>query len=147
MPAARSASFSSPLTTMGQAPAEVQALLREHTTTHQVNEMHYLKKLPADPSAESVPMVVFLNGAGERGPADGSELDRACMHGVLKVAMAGPSEGPGLPGTILSGWVVLNPQLHVESMGGWADHVDSLKAMIDEVAAEHSVDTSRIYLT
>ena len=53
---------------------EVQALLREHTTTHQVNELHYLKKLPADPSAESVPMIVFLNGAGERGPADGSEL-------------------------------------------------------------------------
>jgi len=104
---------------MGQAPAEVQALLREHTTTHQVNELHYLKKLPADPTLAGVPMIVFLNGAGERGPADGSELDRACMHGVLKVAMAGPSEGPGLPGTILSGWVILNPQLHVESMGGW----------------------------
>ncbi len=74
---------------MGQAPAEVQALLREHTTTHQVNELHYPKKLPADPTLAGAPMIVFLNGAGQRGPADGSELDRACMHGVLKVAMAG----------------------------------------------------------
>ena len=88
---------------MGQAPAEVQALLREHTTTHQVNELHYLKKLPADPSAESVPMIVFLNGAGERGPADGSELDRACMHGVLKVALAGPRAG--LAGGLCAAWL------------------------------------------
>lgn len=36
---------------------------------------------------------------------------------------------------------------HVESAGGWADHVHSLKAMIDEVVAEHQVDVSRIYLT
>jgi predicted peptidase len=84
---------------------------------------------------------------GERGPADGSELDRACLHGVLKVAMAGPSDLPGLPGTILDGFFILNPQLHVESPGGWADHVQSIQAMVDEVIAEHNVDTRRMYLT
>ena len=36
---------------------------------------------------------------------------------------------------------------HIESPGGWADHVHSLKTMIDEVVAEHHVDVSRIYLT
>jgi|EP01046_Picozoa_sp_COSAG06_P049713 hypothetical protein len=97
---------------MGQAPAEVQALLREHTTTHQVNELHYLKKLPGTTSGDGgSPVIVFLNGAGERGPADGSELDRACMHGPLKVALAGPSDSPGLPGTLLDGFIILNPQL------------------------------------
>ena len=153
---------------MGQAPEHVRALLREHTTTHQCNELHYLKKLPGSTAvSEKYPMIVFLNGAGERGPADGSELDRACMHGVLKVAMAGPS-GPGLPAGILDGFLIANPQLcahprpfpacvlrtilccccsHVEAEGGWADHVHSMKAMIDEIVAEHPVDTSRIYLT
>ena len=58
-------------------------------------------------------MIVFLNGAGERGPADGSELDRACIHGVLKVALAGPRDTAGLPGEILDGFLVLNPQLYV----------------------------------
>jgi predicted peptidase len=96
---------------MGQAPAEVQALLREHTTTHQVNELHYLKKLPGTTSGDGSPVIVFLHGVGERGPADGSELDRACMHGPLKVALAGPSDSPGLPGTLLDGFIILNPQL------------------------------------
>ena len=69
------------------------------------------------------------------------------MHGVLKVAMAGPNDSPGLPGTILKGFLILNPQLHVESPVGWADHIHSMKAMIDEVVAEHDVDINRIYLT
>ena len=73
---------------MGQAPAEVQALLREHTTTHQVNELHYLKKLPGTTSGDGgSPVIVFLNGAGERGPADGSELDRAVDAGQPPVVL------------------------------------------------------------
>lgn len=112
---ARRAAGSIPVRAMGQAPVEVQALLRKQTTSHQVHELHYLKKLPGRSTGASgtcgSPLIVFLNGAGERGPADGSELDRACMHGVLKVALAGPKDSPGLPGTILDGFLILNPQL------------------------------------
>ena len=101
---------------MGQAPTEVQELLRKYTTSHQADELHYLKKLPGSGTHDvgrGSPMIVFLNGAGERGPADGSELDRACIHGVLKVALAGPRDTAGLPGEILDGFLVLNPQLYV----------------------------------
>ena len=46
---------------------------------------------------------------GESGPADGSELARSKAHGPLKVAEAGPA-GPGLPGAVLDGCFIANPQ-------------------------------------
>ena len=82
-------------------------------------------------------------GAGERGPADGSELDRACVHGPLKVAQKGPY-GPGLPD--LSGFLIVNPQCPPPPKSH-ADILPALKAIVDECIAAHPVDTARIYLT
>lgn len=82
-------------------------------------------------------------GAGERGPADGSELDRACAHGPLKVAQNGPY-GPGLPD--LSGFLIVNPQCPPPPTSH-ADILPALKAIVDECVAAHPVDTARIYLT
>ena len=44
----------------------------------------YLKYTPkTPPSDDGYPLMVFMHGYGERGPADGSEVDLVAKHGTL----------------------------------------------------------------
>eukprot|EP01051_Picozoa_sp_SAG22_P005895 SAG22_NODE_365_length_11632_cov_6.720281_2_plen_270_part_00 len=116
--------------------------------------LHYLLREPdsdrrAEHGSRGWPLILFLHGAGERGPADGSELARAADHGPIKVAegLPGGAPGgrqPGLPD--LGQFLIANPQCHPAPLSH-ADFLPLLKAIVDELAAEFPVDRTRIYLT
>ena len=66
------------------------------TTKHRTAaELRYLLRSPTAPAPSAVghPLLLFLHGRGESGPADGSELALAGFHGPLKVIEKGP-DGP-----------------------------------------------------
>lgn len=79
-----------------------------------------------------LPMIVFLHGAGERG----TNLDLVNVNAIPKYISAGTLKLPA---------VVLCPQCPEGLV--WNNVVVSLKALIDEVAAEYEVDTDRISIT
>jgi predicted peptidase len=95
------------------------------------------------------PLVLFLHGRGESGPADGSELARCKAHGPLKVAEAGP-DGPGLPAGVLNSCFIVSPQCQ-DAPDSWsaAGTVARLKGLLDELLAAHvgEIDPDRVYLT
>jgi predicted peptidase len=122
-----------------------QEISRPITTAHCCAGLHYLLRTP--PSSRGGgggwPLLLFLHGAGERGPADGSRLRRAGVHGPLKVCECGP-HGLGLPNT--RQFLICVPQCHPAPLT-WADFLPSLKAVVDRLCAEYPVDIGRIYLT
>ncbi len=98
---------------------------------HDENEfgMNFLVYHPE--KCENLPMIVYLHGAGERGTA----LEHLYRHGIAKMM----NNGLELPA------VVLCPQCPTWAV--WDNVVDKVKSLIDFVAAEFAVDTSRITLT
>lgn len=96
--------------------------------------LRYLIHLPEEYDADPRkrwPLVLFLHGAGERG----ADLDLAATHGPPKLADAG-QEFP---------FVLVTPQCPLESQ--WVPEVTTLSVLLDEVAAEHRIDSERVYLT
>lgn len=91
----------------------------------------YLLSLPDGyaSSEESVPLVVFLHGAGERG----EDVSAVAKHGPPKLVRAG-REFP---------FILVSPQCRP---GRWWQPTEVL-ALIDHVQATHRVDADRIYLT
>jgi predicted peptidase len=122
-----------------------QEISRPITTAHCCAGLHYLLRTPPSPrgGGGGWPLLLFLHGAGERGPADGSRLRRAGVHGPLKVCECGP-HGLGLPNT--RQFLICVPQCHPAPLT-WADFLPSLKAVVDRLCAEYPVDIGRIYLT
>ena len=120
------------------------------TTKHRsATGVHYLLRSPTAPapSAAGHPLLLFLHGRGESGPADGSDLALAAFHGPLKVIEKGP-DGPGLPAEVLKQFIIVNPQCQ-DSPDSWANHIENLAGMLDEVSAMRSlsVDPTRVYLS
>jgi len=97
---------------------------------------HYLKYTPKDlPTDEKLPLVIYMHGAGERGNADGSQVDLVSVHGYFKHIKQG-KEYPVM---------MVAPQC--PAGGYWGSHIESLNRFLDHVIAENNVDTERIYLT
>ena len=80
-------------------------------------------------SSESLPLLIFLHGAGERG----SDLDKLGLHGPLKELDAGREFDCLI-------WAPLCPE------DVWWE-VDKLQASFEKFLSEHNVDMDRIYLT
>ena len=93
---------------------------------------------PTAGTAGPHPLLLFLHGRGESGPADGSELARAKAHGPLKVAEVGPAGAPGLPATCLAGFYIVNPQCQ-DAPDSWSvpSTVTKVKGLIDELLRSH----------
>ena len=97
---------------------------------------HYLKYIPKDAgSSEKLPLLIFLHGYGERGPVDGSEVERVAKHGYFKNI----SNGEDFP------FIMVAPQC--PDIGYWGGYIESLNKFLDHIIAENNVDTDRIYLT
>ena len=78
-------------------------------------------------------LIIQLHGAGERGDG-GEDLDLVLVHGFSKVAND----------SNLKDCILIMPQCPLNSF--WAARVESIKKFIDQMMAEYSVDTSRVYL-
>jgi predicted peptidase len=93
----------------------------------------YLLFLPQDYGKDKDkrwPLILFLHGSGERG----SDLNKVKVHGPPKVVESTKKDLP---------FIVVSPQC---PEGQWWDP-DVLAALLDDIAANYSVDASRVYLT
>jgi predicted peptidase len=90
----------------------------------------YLVNLPEEYSeSESYPLVLFLHGAGERG----DDLERVKIHGPVKSREVHAKHK----------FIIVSPQVPAGDI--W--DADALAALLDEVAREFPVDTTRVYVT
>lgn len=96
-------------------------------------ELDYLLAVPDDydPNGSSVPLILFLHGAGERG----DKVRKVATHGPPKLIAAGQK----IPA------IVVSPQCPAGEW--WNDHLDGLSALLDQILDQYNVDESRIYLT
>ncbi len=93
--------------------------------------LNYLLYLPDDQPAESLPLIVFLHGSGERGN-DLSMVKRYALPALLESGQLFPA-------------AVLSPQCPLETR--WTDHAAAVLALIDTVRQTHNFDPTRLYLT
>lgn len=92
--------------------------------------LDYLLYLPEQyETAESLPMIVFLHGAGERG----SNIERVKRHGPPKIVESDPDFG----------FIVLSPQCP----SGQRWNAPDIMALVRHVMDTHKVDRDRVYLT
>lgn len=93
----------------------------------------YLLSLPKGygENDKTWPLMMFLHGAGERG----DDLDLVKKHGPPKLI----DQGKALP------FIVVSPQCPAERW--WPEKIDTLVALLDEIASKYAVDKDRIYLT
>lgn len=84
-----------------------------------------------DPVRESLPLIVFLHGAGERG----SDIARVRVHGVAKLFAADP-DYRGLR------VVTLSPQCP-DNMT-WNQLALEVMRLIERVCAEYNIDRDRV---
>lgn len=80
---------------------------------------------------QDTPLIIYLHGAGERG----ENKDHLYKHGIPKLI----SEGREYPA------IILCPQCPAEFV--WNNVVRELKAMIDKVVEEYSINPDRISIT
>jgi len=92
-------------------------------------ELSYLLFVPKHGKGETLPLLLFLHGAGERG----DDLSRMKKHGPPKMV----ETRKDFP------FIVVSPQC---PRGKWWEPT-SLVALVDEVVRKHPVDVDRIYLT
>jgi dienelactone hydrolase len=91
-----------------------------------------LRQPAASWGGRQVPLLLFLHGAGERGPADGKDIWKVHTHG--------PWKSPGAECCLL-----LAPQCPTGQL--WPAFAEELVALIEHIAATFLVDRSRIYGT
>ena len=94
-------------------------------------KLNYLLYLPegyAGKADKRWPLVLFLHGAGE----SGDDLNKVKIHGPPKLV----AKGKQFP------FLLVSPQ---SPKFGW--DVDALKALVDDVKANHRVDPDRVYVT
>lgn len=96
---------------------------------------HYLKYTPKDVKGK-MPLLVFMHGAGERGEADGSEIELVARHGFFKQIRKYNSEFP---------FMMVGPQCPKNEY--WGSYLESVNRFLDHIISENDIDTDRIYLT
>ncbi|MEN6386692.1 MAG: prolyl oligopeptidase family serine peptidase [Phycisphaerales bacterium] len=95
--------------------------------------LKYLLYLPKDygKTGEKWPLIVFLHGAGERG----NDLNKVKVHGIPKMLDTRDDFQ----------FVVVSPQCPANAW--WTDYLQSINALIEQIAKEYNIDESRIYMT
>lgn len=99
-------------------------------------QLDYLLYLPKDYDESATnkwPFILFLHGAGERG----SDLHQLLVNGIPKEA----EREAGLP------FVAVSPQCPEDDWWSNPLLVEALNALVDQMIADHNIDTNRIYLT
>ena len=91
-----------------------------------------------DPAKESLPVIVFLHGAGERGDGSPADIQRVKVHGIPKLFSADP-DYHGLR------VITLSPQCPTGMT--WNHLAFPLMKWIDEACAELNGDKKRIAIT
>jgi len=101
-------------------------------------KLNYLVSTPDgfDKEKESLPMIVFLHGAGERG----DNVNDIKCHGIPKLFATGHS--PTCPDLRV---ITLSPQCPWDCV--WNTLVHQVAQLIDEVAEEYNVDKTKISVT
>ncbi len=84
-----------------------------------------------DPSSESLPLIVFLHGAGERG----CDVEKVKVHGIPKY----------FDKTSPCRVVTLSPQCAENRI--WNTQVYAVKALIDHIVEAYNIDKNAISLT
>lgn len=96
--------------------------------------MDYLLYLPEDygsDAAKQWPLVVFLHGAGERG----TDVNMVKAHGPAMLVEQGKDFD----------FILVSPQCPPDKW--WANRVEYIMALIDDMTEKYNVDESRVYLT
>lgn len=96
------------------------------------NEIHFLEYLPDSENIKSMPLIVYLHGAGERGV----DIEKLNTHGPIKEMLAGK---------VNSNFIVIAPQC--EEIKTWWDYAERLYKWILEYIKQPFVDEKRVYLT
>lgn len=102
-------------------------------TRTQSVEINYLLFLPKGYSPDSEkrwPLMLFLHGAGERG----SDISKVTVHGPPRNVTQDPDSFP---------FILVSPQCPAGQR--WSN--EPLMALLDDIIAQHAVDTGRIYVT
>ena len=100
--------------------------------TQVVTDWKYWLYLPEDYESKADarwPLMLFLHGAGERGP----DLEKVKIHGPPKLV----AQGKQFP------FVIVAPQC---KQGGWWDATE-LSGLLDTIEREYRIDDERIYVT
>jgi predicted peptidase len=102
-------------------------------TIQKIVSLQYLLYTPKDyqGSEKELPLVLFLHGIGERG----TDLEIVKLFGIPKEI----EEGVDFP------FLVVSPQCPEDTI--WANELDALHALLENIIEKYQVDTSRIYLT
>ena len=95
--------------------------------------LKYWLYLPEDygKAEKKWPLMMFLHGIGERG----DDLNRVNANGIAKLV----AEGKEFP------FILISPQCPGDVF--WTDITDGLVGLVDDVAKNYDVDTSRLYVT
>lgn len=105
----------------------------EHLSEHAA-PLRYLLFLPQGygrSSGKERPLILFLHGMAERG----DDLSLVKRHGIPKIV----EQRPGFS------FIAVSPQCPEDAF--WHEHHGALKALLDQITAEHAVDPNRVYLT
>jgi predicted peptidase len=114
------------------APATQEARDAATQTAHQDGPLPYLLYLPAGADKkEGLPLILYLHGKSLRG----NNLEMLKQYGLSAL----------LEKQLSIPFIVVSPQCPADKM--WVDEEDALLKLIDQVAASHVVDPSRIYVT
>ena len=108
----------------------------DHTYTFARNEKTYRYYLSApdnyDPEKESLPLIVFLHGAGERG----TDINLVKTHGIPKLFEKNYNKTRA---------VTVSPQCDPGMT--WNGQVQDLKTFIDHIVGKYNIDKDRISIT
>ena len=96
------------------------------------NEIHFFEYIPEVENIKTMPLIVYLHGAGERG----TDIEKLNTHGPIKEMLAGK---------VKSNFIVIAPQC--EEIKTWWDYAEILYKWILEYIKQPFVDKKRVYLT
>jgi predicted peptidase len=96
------------------------------------NEIRFFEYIPEVENIKTMPLIVYLHGAGERG----TDIEKLNTHGPIKEMLAGK---------VKSNFIVIAPQC--EEIKTWWDYAEILYKWISEYIKQPFVDKKRVYLT
>ena len=95
------------------------------------NEIRFFEYIPEVENIKTMPLIVYLHGAGERG----TDIEKLNTHGPIKEMLAGK---------VKSNFIVIAPQC--EEIKTWWDYAEILYKWILEYIKQPFVDKKRVYI-
>lgn len=100
-------------------------------------DLPYLVYLPEEYDENKIyPMIVFLHGYGETGPADGSKVGLIAVHGPFFEIETKKRSFP---------CIIVGPQCNEETI--WSGCIESLTAFVRYAIGKYPVDKKKVALT